>query len=292
MLIINSDVNLPEFNDLDILKFVVSAKRPVRFGDIKRQMYEIVKKSHYSSRAKPLLNKIGVQLTRKLDRLTEDGVIKKDPETHKKVWYSSTPKTKSEIFRLTLNHSKFYKFGYDGFWTFEGKPTFFFEPQDPEVVTKILEIMKKNDKETKQFVKFLTSLMRFVVQGLVFSKEGKYTNSADFYKENVYFIGKFSKETSLLMKKVVEQGISDYTTIFRDGISRMEDFWKDFGQGKGIITIPSGTLFKYDVNKQKIVEINSKKTNLKTFEKSGRFSSGTFGQILVPNSENLSGKKV
>jgi predicted transcriptional regulator len=69
--------------------------------------------------------------------------------------------------------------------------------------------------------------MKFVVQGLVFSKEGKYTNSADFYKDDVYFIGKFPKETSLLMKKIIERGIlKNYTQILREGILQ----WKTFGK--------------------------------------------------------------
>jgi hypothetical protein len=47
----------------------------------------------------------------------------------------------------------------------------------------------------------------------------------------------------------------------------MEDFWKAFGQGKGGITIPSGKLFEYDVDKESIVEVNSKKVNINPVKK-------------------------
>jgi len=258
---------LPEFTDLDLLKIIFSEKK-IRHKDITKRIYELVKKKHEGDPEYWELNKISTNVSRHLKKLTKDDIIEREKEpSSAKVWYKSTRKTKSELFRLTLQHAKHYIFGYSGFSTFEGKATFFFEPQDPEVVSKIHEIMKKDDKETEQFVKFLTSLMRFVVQGLVFSKEGKDTNSADFYKNNVYFIGKFPEETSLLMKKVVELGfLKNYTNIFRDGISPMVEFWKKFGQGKGIIPAPSRKLFKYDVGKKKIVEINSKNLRFKNVQ--------------------------
>lgn len=271
------ECKLPKYADLDILKIIFSEKK-IRPKDITKRICEIVKRKSGLELDVDHVNRIRTKISRKLDKFTEDNIIEREYESAKKVWYIATRKTQSEIFRLTLQHAKHYIFGYSGFSTFEGKATFFFEPQDPEVVSKIHELMKKDDEETDLFVKFLTALMRFVVQGLVFSKEGKYTNIADFYKDNVYFIGKFPKETSLLMKQVVEKGIlTNYTQILREGISPMEDFWKAFGQGKGGITIPSGELFEYDIDTQKIVERKSKKKNFKAFDKRGCFSTGKIG---------------
>jgi hypothetical protein len=224
---------LPEFTDLDLLKIIFSEKK-IRPKDITKRIYEMVKKKHEGEPEYWELNKISTNVSRHLKNLTKDGVI--DREKHRaKVWYIATRKTQSEIFRLTLQHAKIYKFGYEGLWMVEGKPTFFFEPLDPEVVSKILELMKKGDKETEQFVKFLMSLMRFVVQGLVFSKDGKAKTSVDFYKpqNKLFFTGNFPGETSLLIKDVIERGIfKDYNHFFKALTSPMIDFLGKIEQEK------------------------------------------------------------